>query len=132
MKIIDFEKKGNVVRFYLGEDDCINYGGDDWNDTPYEHNAGRVSDAYVKGYADIAFPFDALVLEPCDGELNSRYCKDDMKAGTVPCIIVIPAELAKQSYDDSFSYWAGCKGIKMFYFNTPMQPTDWISAYEVL
>lgn len=39
MKIIDFERKGNLVRFYLGDDDLAEWWGDDWNDTPYEHNA---------------------------------------------------------------------------------------------
>jgi hypothetical protein len=31
MKIIDFEKKGNVIRFYLGADDCVTkyYFGDE-------------------------------------------------------------------------------------------------------
>ena len=41
MKIVDFKKEGNIVRFYLGE--TINgIYGDDWDDTPYEHNAGEV------------------------------------------------------------------------------------------
>ena len=42
MKIIDFECTGNVVRFYLGKDNEKDYHGDDWNDTPYECNAGTV------------------------------------------------------------------------------------------
>ena len=25
MKIIDFEKKGNMVKFYVGSDNCTNY-----------------------------------------------------------------------------------------------------------
>lgn len=29
MKIIDFERKGNIVRFFLGADDRFNYWGDD-------------------------------------------------------------------------------------------------------
>lgn len=131
MKIIDFDKKGNVVRFYLGEDDYANYYGDDWNDTPYECNAGTVYERFVAGVADVAFPFDALVLEPCDGEFSSRYCKDDMKAGNVPCLIVVPAEQAEQSYYNSFSYWLGCKEIQMFYFNDSMQPSNGLSLYEV-
>ena len=64
MKIIDFERKGNLVRFYLGDDDLVEWYGDDWGDTPYEHNAERVYDEYIKGYCDMMFPFDDLVLEP--------------------------------------------------------------------
>ena len=73
-KIIDFEVKGNVVRFYLGNKtdewgwtnknykdrngntpDWLKpndtYYGDDWDDVPYEHNAGLVYDKFVKGTA---------------------------------------------------------------------------------
>lgn len=112
MFIIDFERKGNVIRFYLGDDK--EYWGDDWNDSPYEHNAGIVYDEYIKGYKDIAFPFDDLVLEPCDGTYNCSYCKDDMKKRKVPCIIVIPKD--KQDYYDSFAYYIGMDNIKKFYF----------------
>ena len=40
MKIIDFAKKGNVVRFFLGKDDLKEWWGDDWDDCPYEHKYG--------------------------------------------------------------------------------------------
>ena len=47
-KIIDFERKGNIVRFYLGDVNNSNgYYGDDWDDVPYEHNAGKVYEQYV-------------------------------------------------------------------------------------
>ena len=44
MKILDFELKGNVIKFYLGN--CNDWWGDDWDDRPYEHNAGKVYDQY--------------------------------------------------------------------------------------
>ena len=138
MQIIDFKRKGNVVRFYLGEKtpdwgwtnkdylrdgktpDWLKpsdrYYGDDWDDRPYEHNAGQVCEEFIKGYKDIAFDFDDLVLEPCDGEYNSPWCKDDMVARRVPCIIAIPKEIVGDSWDTSFDRWAGCDGIKKFYF----------------
>lgn len=55
MKIIDFEKKGNVVRFYLGADDCFDYWGDDWNDAPYDCNGGNVYHNFVIGHKDMFF-----------------------------------------------------------------------------
>ena len=61
MKIIDWESKGNVIRFILGEDNDIAYWGDDWNDKPFEHNAGSVYSEFVKGYCDISFPFDYVI-----------------------------------------------------------------------
>lgn len=87
MKIIDWEAKGNVVRYFLGADDLESWYGDDWDDIPYEHNAERVYDEFVKGYIDVAYPFDTVVLEPCDGYLNSPWCKNDMIAKRVPIII---------------------------------------------
>lgn len=130
MKIIDFECKGNLVRFYLGRDSLRSFTGDDWNDTPYEHNAGRAYDEYIAGVADIAFPFDALVLEPCSGDYrDSRYCKDDMKNKKVPCIIVIPPAVAKENYDTSFQFWSGCKEALRFFFHDTMNPTNGIVQY---
>ena len=121
MKIIDFAKKGNVVRFYLGEDSLTDWYGDDWDDCPYEHNAGRVYDQYVAGHLDMTFPFEFLVLEPCDGYLNSGYCKDDMIARKVPCIIAVPGELAEKSWWDDFNHWSGADGVKRFYFGDQME-----------
>ena len=120
MKIIDFARKGNVVRFFLGADDLKDWHGDDWNDTPYEHNAGEVYDEFVSGHIDIAFAFDKLVLEPCDGVYNSDYCKDDMKARKVPCLIVVPAELAADSWYDDFAHWVGAAVVLKFYFGDMM------------
>lgn len=119
MKVIDFEKKGNVVRFYFGADDCYDYWGDDWNDSPYEHNAGRVYSEYITGHIDMAFPFDMLVLEPQDdwrNEGNSRYCKEDMKNRIVPCIIVVPKEICYDSFYDTFGHWVGADGVQRIYF----------------
>ena len=123
MKIIDFKKKGNVVRFYLGADDLTEWWGDDWDDTPYEYNAGTVYEKFVSGYRDAVFPFDDLVIEPCEGTINSEWCKDDMKGRKVPCIIVVPKAIADTSwYGQDFKYWVGHDGIKKFYFGDQMEP----------
>lgn len=122
MKIVDFEKKGNVVRFYCGKDDCKDYYGDDWDDAPYDCNAGTVYDEFVIAHVDIAFPFDYMVLEPCDGCRDWNNCtKDDMKEQRVPCVIAVPATTYKGSYyDTNFSTWVGSRGIKKFYFGDNM------------
>lgn len=145
MKIIDFEKKGNVVRFYLGEktDDwgwtrpdyirngatpdwlkpSDSYYGDDWNDRPYEHNAGQVYEEFIKGHKDIAFDFDDLVLEPADGtwDRNSHWSKEDMIARKVPCIIAVPKEIYQDSWDKAFDTWVSADGIKKYYFGDEME-----------
>ena len=125
MKIIDFARKGNVVRFYLGADDLEEWYGDDWDDCPYEHNAGQVYDRFVKTYKDQYFDFDSLVLEPCDSWSNygnSQWCKDDMVARKVPCLIVIPKEKI-DSYDN-FDHYVGMDGVKKYYFGDNMEITS--------
>ena len=87
-KIGDFEKLGNVVRFYLVEESCNDYHGDDWDDVPYEHNAGVIYDEYVKKHIDIAFSLDYAVLEPGDSWSNSPFSKESFRNKRVPCIIV--------------------------------------------
>lgn len=46
MKVIDFSRKGNVIRLYLGDDTDKDYWGDDWND-PID-NAGPVYSDYIR------------------------------------------------------------------------------------
>lgn len=117
MKIIDFARKGNVIRFYFGDDNLKDWCGDDWNDCPYEHNAGTVYDEYVTETYDVAIPFDSSVLEPKDdwhNHGNSDYSKDDMKARKVPCIIIVPSELV--DHYECFSRCVGIDGIQRIYF----------------
>jgi hypothetical protein len=98
--IIDFSIKGNTVRFYLG--DVEDYTGDDWHDCPYEHNAGRVYDKYIKGIKDISFSFDDIVVEPSHGHANSTWTKEDMKMKHVPCVCVLPHKFITR--EDSLFY----------------------------
>lgn len=124
MKIIDWERKGNLVRFYLGDNNCDDFWGDDWNDRPYEDNAGTVYDEYIKGIRDVVFPFDDLVLEPSNNwAYDSGYSKEDMKKKLVPCIIVVPKEIHQNSYQDQFKYYIGSEGIFKFYLGDELDET---------
>lgn len=120
MKIIDFEKRGNVVRFYYGRNDCKDYWGDDWNDCPYEHNAGLVYSEYVRGHVDIAVDMDHCVLEPSDGWYNhgnTPYSKESMKFREVPCIIIVPVSSDSRSFfDESFILHASSDHAVRIYF----------------
>lgn len=123
MKIIDFERKGNVIRFYLGADELESWHGDDWDDIPYEHNAGRVYNEFIAGYHDMMVPFDSTALEPSDGQLNSHWCKLDMAARAVPCIIIVPNKLEKQYYySDDFNDYVGAADVKRIYFGDKLEP----------
>ena len=99
-EIIDFEKKGNLIRFYLGENG--KQWGDDWDDAPYEHNAERVYEEFIKGHCDIVVDFDCEVNELCEalGVPNSPYCKDDMKKRDIFCI-----EIKCLAGDKQLSYY---------------------------
>lgn len=123
MKIIDFSRKGNLIRFYLGEYDeewgWVNkeykdgsgnrprwlkpvhtYEGDNWDKLPYEIYAGRVYDEYIKGYKDIIVPFDDLVIEPCQAIDQYKWTKEELRDRMVPCIIIVK----KEYIDDDLEY----------------------------
>ena len=119
MKIIDFKKKGNAVRFYLGKEDLEDWYGDDWDDTPYEHNAEEVYDEFVSDTIDIFFPFDWEVLEPSEDwhyQGNSPFCKEDFVNRKAPCIIALPADEAEKSWENCYSEHLGNKNAFKFYF----------------
>lgn len=129
MKIIDFKKKGNVVRFYLGEDSLKDWGGDDWNDVPYEYNAEKVDDEYVAGYRDVVFPFDYEVVEPADECQNSQWRKDDMKRRRVPCIVALPN--SEGLWEESFSKMNADSRAVRFYFGDKMEPSDKLEVFSL-
>lgn len=118
MKIIDFERKGHLVRFYLGANDCTDYHGDDWDDVPYDCNAGVVYDEYIQGTVDITIPFDSLVLEPSSewNGSNTYWSKDDMKRRSIPCLIVVPYDLHHETWCDRFEDWVNDNRVEKFYF----------------
>lgn len=114
MKIIDWEKKGNLVRLYLGDARLEDWGGDDWNDTPYEHNAGRVYDLYAVAVKDFVVPFGYSVLEPSEEWAfcgNSRYSKDDLKAQKAPCLVIYKDSTLEKSF---FEACADEKSLKIY------------------
>lgn len=119
-KIIDFKTKGNVIRFYLGADDCFDYWGDDWDDRPYEHNAGEVYDRFVVGYADIYVDMNLTVYTP-EGDWsynrNSPFCKEDFQKRKTPCVIIADSE-------DSVCYSneLGNNAAVKFYFEDKIEP----------
>lgn len=86
LKVIDCEVYGHLVRFVSGRAELEQWWGDDWDDVPYEHNAGTVYDQFAHGFREIAFSTEHQITEPCDGHVNSPWCKDDMIARKVECV----------------------------------------------
>jgi hypothetical protein len=121
MQIIDVSRKGNVARFLLGENGT--QWGDDWNDAPYEHNAGGVYGEYVRGHHDMAFPYDWNLFEPCDGESNSHWSKEDMIHRRVPCLIAVPPGI-DLGWDYSFRTALSAEGVTRFYFGDELESDE--------
>ncbi|MBO5630967.1 MAG: hypothetical protein J5965_18010 [Aeriscardovia sp.] len=79
----------NIMHF---TDNFEHQWGDDWNDKPYEHNAGepyglKPNEPVRDGYGHIrliAFiSSDWYIRRPCDGHLNSPYSVEDINHGAV-------------------------------------------------
>lgn len=92
MKVVYIDFKGNLVRFYLGtREQFENSWGDDWNDRPFEHNAGEVDDKFVTKTVDVAFKMDVDVILPEDDynfHGNTPFAMEDFKkARLARCII---------------------------------------------
>lgn len=123
--IVDIEVKGNSVRCYCTDDKekIVGSWGDDWNDKPYEHNAGTVYEEYYDYYVDLFFPFDYSVLTPADDwhySGNSPYCKEDFKNRYAPAAIVCDDKVADEmgDWDISYSKYLGADNghvLKLFY-----------------
>lgn len=110
MVVCDFAKKGNVVRLFLCEEDKFDKAwGDDWDDAPYEHNAGEVESELVTSYLDLYFKYDVSVREPADDCINSSYAKEDFKHRYAPCIVAYlpPEEDIWWDWDYSYSRLVG-------------------------
>jgi len=74
LEVIDFERKGNLVRLYLGKNG--NQWGDDWNDAPYKTNAGKVYDQFIQEHCDIIVNFDYDIIEPEGFNISKEDMRD--------------------------------------------------------
>lgn len=129
MKIIDFERRGNLVRFYLGNDDDEGFWGEDWDERPYDKQLNnKVYESHIAGHRDIVFPFSAIVCEPCDGHTVSRRSKRDMKGRRCACVAVMFEEMFDDDeytwlYDNDFDMIASDERSLKFYFGDAMEPS---------
>lgn len=130
MKVIDFRTKGNVIKLYFGDNNDNDYWGDDWDDTPYEHNAGTVYSEYVEDIVEYAFPFSFDVMEAA-GDWhyggNSPFSKEDMKNKKCPCLIIKKIDTDDWYFDNQdFSTLLGSKedDVLKIYFNDDYEILD--------
>ena len=131
-KIIDWETKGNVIRFYLGKEDDQDYYGDDWNDASFLHNAGLVFGNYIEGIAEIYVPFNCVVHNPTDDE--QVITKEDFKEMKYPCLIVTDEHEVLYDRED---YWKYAEMnpeypyARYFYLNDRLEPGTYILSDDV-
>lgn len=77
--------------------------GDDWDDKPYEHNAGNPYGPHGndKPWDIVKVAWDGDLYPPCEGHLNSNWSVKDINHKCVPWL--------SQPYDKSLNIWAGTK-----------------------
>lgn len=145
MVIVDYELKGNSIRFYLGkytetygwlnpdkisqvnvDNICVHedFYGDDWDDAPYQHNAGQIYDCYVYDTRVINFDFDDVVKEACD---FLDVSKDELISEQIPCVLVIPKDLAEEldyMQLNNFAFLEAHPRVIKFYMGAQFDPDD--------
>lgn len=135
-KVIDFERKGNTIRFYFAsiKDNIEESWGDDWDDVPYEHNAGTVYNEYVEKVIDVFYPFDMVITEPQDDwhyNGNSPYCKEDFKKRKAPCIVLYMPNDDDIFVDFEYSKLIGNdKATKIYYGDDLAKVINLASSWE--
>lgn len=123
LRVLDAEVSEHCVRFYLGTEKTYQEGkfhGNDWNDSPFDCNAGTIYPVYCKAILDIYFEWDTVVRDapPVSGPIY--WSKNDIKAKRYalvyvekedePCIQVmigdlVPDFLAKLLPLSVYSSW---------------------------
>lgn len=132
MKIIDWETKGNVIRFYLGEEDDVCYWGDDWDNASFLHNAGLVYGNYVEGVAEIYVPFGCVVHNPTDEE--QVITKEDFKEMEYPCLIVTDTYEVLYDREDYWKYAnmnPEYSYARYFYLNDRLEPGTYVLSEDI-
>ena len=123
MKIIGWDRKGNVVRFALGDDNLEYWSGDDWNDSPYEHNASTTPLFGTEEYVDVSFRYSVSVLEPADDwnyHGNSPFCMDDFKERKAPFLVIDPT--GEEQY---YSKCVNKKDVFGIFMGDRFEDIDW-------
>jgi hypothetical protein len=130
MKIIDFKRKGNAVRFFLGSDDLAYWYGENWDVNPMEVHAKQVDDQFIVAEKDFFYSVDYLMYDPGDCHETSDMTKEDLVLRKVPCLIIVPKEVAdkypRNRDQDNYFFWLSKineENLIVFYFGDTV-PTE--------
>lgn len=128
-KVIDFDLKGNQVILFLGKPELEVYGGDGWDDAPYEFCAGRVGSKYVEEAVVLNFSADATVCQACEAqdkcpesEIPGNVSKNELRAKKIPCILYGRKDgtCGEIRFDDAFGEVAKEAGVPVSKFEHMM------------
>lgn len=67
-RIIDRRRRHGLIRLYLAERPDPGYTGDDWDDSPYERNAGPVCQDFVDATPTLAVPWGLAARSGTPGD----------------------------------------------------------------
>ena len=118
LKICWIKNKGNYIRFYFTTQD--DYWGDDWNDAPWEDNAGDVYSEFVEYFIDVVVPFYYKVthtLNDLYDPYNSNVAIADLVDNNAPFIYVTADCYEPKTYEKikkSFCHFSFNESINSF------------------
>lgn len=97
-KLCYIVRYGKSATAFFTTNELKNQWGDDWNDAPYEHNAGDpytwreyMGERGIPEYEikSVDFFYDGFVFPCDDGHYNSPWSVDDINAGRVPWVRLV-------------------------------------------
>lgn len=128
--IIDISICGNIIKLFLSRTKNKDIWGDDWDDAPYEHNAGEVYEKFVDATYSIAIDTKYHVTTPEFDYTylgNSPFSKDDFKNRVTPAVVV--GELLS-GWDFLYSKEVNKNSnAKLYYFDTLEKTIKNLSPY---
>lgn len=77
----------NLITLYF-TNDMKKQWGDDWDNIPYEYNAGEPYEYETDVFSIIINTNYKDVVTPCTGHLNSPYSVKDINEGIIPWITI--------------------------------------------
>lgn len=89
--IIDAQQKGNLLQLALTSKIDPNTHGDDWDDKPYDSNAGPVYEEYVEKYITYYVPIDKTIYSYSEYNhvLNPNISMEDMFNKKIPFMYIV-------------------------------------------
>lgn len=107
LMLIDFHKPEhdlNQIELYYGLEKVNGYCGDNWDETPYEEEAGKVYEAYLQKTTHYKLT-NCVALQPSDTDKeNSGWCKNDLKEKLTPCLLLVPKRVFWEYYGFDINY----------------------------